>query len=598
MLVGLNRAIRFRRIYWRYLWMGLIAGGWLGCSGSESTEGQAARSESPVEVMPAFTDVTVEAGLGDFRHDMGAYGQKLFPESMGSGGGFIDYDGDGWIDILLVGGGTFRGSGQEWPVPALWLYRNNGDGTFSLKTEEAGLGNLTTYGFGIAVADYDNDGDQDFYLTSLYENMLFRNDGGVFTEVGEAAGVTGGMFWSTSAIFFDADKDSWVDLYMANYVEWSLETDLWCTLDGVTRSYCTPEIYPGLSGRFYHNNGDGTFTDQTESAGFHPVPGKSLGIAELDFNRDGWPDLMVTNDTQPNLLFVNNGDGTFEEKGALSGIAYDENGRARAGMGVDAGIVDNSGEVTVFVANFSKEMIGVFRHAGNGLFIDRAAASKIGRPSLMRLTFALFLFDFDLDGDLDLFAANGHVQMEIDHTQDGITYRETPYLFINNGNGIFEEVSETIGGVFTEPIVARSATYADFDRDGDVDIMITESNGPVHLWRKEQTPGVNFLRVRLEGHESNRDGLGARVIAIVGGQRMERRIRNCMSIFSTSEKTATFGLAEATSVDSLVVYWPSGRVERFAEIVQVNREIQLVEGSGTMLASPLPGKKVVDDPDA
>lgn len=548
--------------------------------------------------MPVFTDVTAEAGLGDFRHDIGAYGEKLFPESMGSGGGFIDYDGDGWIDILLVGGGTFRGSGQEWPVPALWLYRNNGDGTFSLKIEEAGLGNLTTYGFGIAVADYDNDGDQDFYFTTLYENMLFRNDGGVFTEVAEAAGVTGGMAWGTSAIFFDADRDGWADLYNANYVEWSLETDLWCTFDGVIKSYCTPEIYPGISGRFYHNNGDGTFTDQTESAGFNPAPGKALGVAEFDFNHDGWSDIMVTEDTQPSLLYVNNGDGTFEEKGARCGVAYDEHGRARAGMGIDAGVVDNSGEVTVFTANFSKEMIGVFRHIGNGLFIDRSAVSKIGRPSLMKLTFCLFLLDFDLDGDLDLFAANGHVQMEIDHTQDGITYRETPYLFVNNGNGIFEEVGGTIGGVFTQPIVARSASYADFDRDGDVDIMITESDGPVHLWRKELTPGANFLRVHLEGRESNRDGLGARIVAIVGNQRMERRVRTGSSIFSTSEKTATFGLGEATSVDTLVVYWPSGRVERFAEIVEVDREIKIVEGSGTAMASPLPGKKVIADPNA
>ncbi|MEE9166474.1 MAG: CRTAC1 family protein [Candidatus Neomarinimicrobiota bacterium] len=531
-----------------------------------------------------FIDVTREAGLGDFRHETGAFGGKLFPESMGSGGGFIDYDNDNWPDILLVGGG-------EWPshetkhVPALWLYHNNGDGTFTLKTEEAGLGGISAYGFGVTVADYDNDGDQDFYFTTLSRNMLFRNEKGVFFEVGEISGSSGEPSWGTSAIFFDADRDGWVDLYVGNYVEWSPENDLLCTLDGVNKDYCTPELYIGVPGRYYRSNGDGTFMDETETAGFLPAPGKTLGVTEFDFNRDGWVDLVVANDTQRDLLYVNNGDGTFTEKGALFGVAYDEHGRARAGMGIDAGVVDKSGEETIFVGHFSKEMIGVFRYGAGGLFEERSAISRIGRPSLMRLTFGIFLFDVDLDGDLDLFTANGHVQPDIELTQDGISYSQPPYLFLNKGDGTFEDVASTSGEGFIEPVVGRGAAYADFDRNGKLDIMVTENGGPVHLWRNNSA-GNRFLRVRLEGSKSNRDGISSRLVAWVNDQRMERRIRTGSSFLSSSEKTATFGLGEATFVDSLLVYWPSGLVEHFSE-VSADQEVQLVEGSGSLVRNPM-----------
>ena len=566
-----------------FLWLALVLG-WSGCGAPQSADEKSVRSGSSSATTLDFSDVTVEVGLGDFQHETGAFGGKWFPEAMGSGGGFIDYNNDNWPDILLVGGG-------EWPshetkhVPALWLYHNNGDGTFTLKTEEAGLGGITAYGIGITVADYDNNGYQDFYFTTIGHNMLFRNEGGIFTEVSEISGTAGEPVWSTSTSFFDADRDGWLDLYVGNFVVWSPENDLWCTLDGVTKSYCTPELFQGIPGRYYRSNGDGTFTDETETAGFLPAPGKTLGVTELDFNRDGWVDLVVSNDTQRDLLYANNGDGTFAEKGSLFGMAYDEHGRARAGMGICVGVVDNSGEETIFVGHFSKEMIGVFRHTARGLFEDRSAISKIGRPSLMRLTFGVFLFDVDLDGDLDLFAANGHVQEDIESTQDGgISYLQPPYLLLNEGNGTFEDVN-TSDAVFFKPIVGRGAAYADFDRNGKLDILATENGGPVYLWRNNST-GNHFLRVRLLGSESNRDGVSSRLVVWVNNQRMERRIRSSSGFLSSSEKTATFGLGEATVVDSLSVYWSSGLVEHFTDVA-ADQEVQLVEGSGSLVSNPM-----------
>ncbi|HMB92294.1 MAG TPA: CRTAC1 family protein [Rhodothermales bacterium] len=530
-----------------------------------------------------FTEVVQEAGLGDFRHETGAEGNRFFPESMGSGCGFIDYDGDGWIDILAAGGGTWPGSSKD-PIPSVWLYRNNGDGTFSLATQAAGLDGMHSYSLGFAVADYDNDGDQDFYLSTLDENRLYRNEGGVFTEVARTAGVAGEPVWSSAPIFFDADRDGWLDLYVGNYVEWSPETDLFCTLDGETKDYCTPQTYTGLPGRYYHNNGDGTFIDRTEQAGFLVATGKALGVIELDVNQDGLPDLMVANDTDPNQLFVNQGDGTFAERGAVSGLAYDETGKTRAGMGIDAGVVDSTGEVSIFVGHFTREMIGVWRHRSNGSFVERAAASKIGRPSLQTLTFGLFLLDADLDGHLDLFAANGHVNPGIEQIAESFTYAEPAHLFINRGDGTFEDVAPTIGGILQEPLVARGAAYADYDRDGDLDILLTENAGGLHLWRNDLNSDA-YLRVHVEGHESNRSGLGTRLVAVAGNHRMERRLTSGTSYLAASELVATFGLGSHLQVDSLIVYWPSGRIDRLGPL-EAGQDVLLVEGASVI--QPLP----------
>lgn len=523
-----------------------------------------------------FAEVTSEAGLGNFRHDNGSFGEMWFPEQMGSGVGFIDYNDDGWVDILLVGGGGWANHTKR-KVKALWLYKNNKDGTFSDVTEETGLEHINTYGLGIVAADYDNDGYQDIFLTSLGKNILLRNHDGIFKDVSQPSGLGNRIEWSSSAIFFDADKDGWLDLYVGNYAIWSPAGDLWCSLNSKTKVYCPPEMYVGLPSRFYHNNGDGTFSDHTQIAGFLPAPGKSLGVVQLDYNNDGWPDLAVANDGERDLLYQNNGDGTFTEKGTVLGMSYGENGEARAGMGIDAGVVDSSGHTSIFVGNFSNEMIGVYRYSGKGWFNDRAALSRIGRPSYLSLTFGLFLFDADLDTDLDLFVGNGHVYPLRTKDQEGITYRQKSQLFTNDGTGVFTAANEMVAAVLENKMVVRGAAMGDYDRDGDLDIIMTENNGPVHLWRND-TKGNNFLRVILEGESSNKNALGAKVVVAIDDYKMERIIRTGSSYLSQSELVASFGLGYHTMVDSLSILWPSGITDTFTNIKN-NREIFIKEGS-------------------
>lgn len=548
-----------------------------GCADSHSARPSENRSNSI-----AFTDVTQTAGLADFRHENGRFGQAWAPEIVGAGGGFIDYDGDGWIDILLVAGGTFR-SRPGASVDALRLYKNLGDGTFAERTREAGLDGIETYGFGIVAADYDNDGDQDFLLTTLYENLLFRNDGGTFTEVGAEAGLADRSEWSTSAMFFDADRDGHLDLYVGNYVDWSPDNDIYCGYGG-EKVYCTPQEYEGIASRYYHNNGDGTFTDQTDEAGFLPIPGKVFGVVELDYNKDGWSDLFVAEDTERDLLYENRGDGTFVERGVQAGVAFDHHGKPRAGMGADAAVVDSTGEVSLFVGNFSHETVGVYRHLGNGLFVDRVAVAGLSRPSLMTLTFGLLLFDVDLDQDLDLLLANGHVQTHIESMHESVSYRQPVQLFLNEGGGTFEEF-DAGRGVLSKELLARGAAYGDYDRDGDLDILLTENHGPAHLWRND-IDGGHVLRVRLQGRQSSRDAIGSRVVAVLGNDRMERRIRTGSSYLSQSEKTAVFGMDGAERLDSLLVYWASGRIDRFSG-PSANQEVLAIEGEGRLRRQPV-----------
>ena len=560
----------------------MVAAGVLASACTDSRSAGSSDSDGAAGPILAFTDATAAAGLEEFRHLNGSFGQAWVPEIASGGGGFIDYNSDGWPDILLVGGGKFR-EYNDGPVQALWLYRNNGDGTFTERTQEAGLDSIVTYGMGITAADYDNDGDEDFFLSTLYENMLFRNDGGTFVEVGAAAGIGDRSEWSSSSMFFDADRDGYVDLYVGNYIDWSPAKDIYCPHKGV-KVYCTPQQYDGIPSRFYINNGDGTFTDRTAEAGFLSIPGKVYGVVELDYNNDGWSDLYIAEDTERNLLYENNGDGTFTERGVASGVAYDQHGRARAGMGADAGVVDGGTQVSLFIGNFSEETVGVFQHIGGGLFVDRVSASRLAHPSLLTLTFGLFLFDVDLDGDLDLFLANGHVQTHISEIHERVTFKQPSQLFLNSGDGVFSEVTQD-HDVLMQPVVGRGAAYADYDRDGDLDILMIENNGPAHLWRNDLN-GANFLRVHLEGRESNRDALGSRIVLIADDMRMERRVRTGSSYLSQSETDAVFGLGQTGRVDSLIVYWPGGRIDRFADL-EANQEIRVVEGEGAIEQSPL-----------
>lgn len=502
------------------------------------------------------------------------------PEIMGSGGGFIDYDGDEQLDIVLVQGGSLPGQPVK-EIPALRLWRNLGDGTFTEATAEASLSDERAYGFGVTAADYDNDGDEDIFLTTLGRNLLYRNDGGQFTEVGKSAGIANTEQWSTSALFFDADRDGHLDLYIANYLHWSPETDIACIEDG-QRDYCNPLNYRGVGDTYFHNNGDGTFTDLTVETGFNDRSAsrmsKGLGVSELDYNRDGWPDVYVSNDGEPNFLFKNLGDGTFDEVALISGVAVDQNGTPRAGMGVDAGIVDSTGQLSIFVGNFSEEMVGVWRVESGGFFEDRAALSKIGFSSVPTLTFGMSLFDADQDTDLDLLLSNGHVMKTIASKQVGVSFKQRPQLFLNEGDGTFVE-ARVEGPSMTE-MLGRGLAVGDIDQDGDLDALFTENNGPVHLWRNDlESP--SFIKLVLEGEQSNRDGLGAHVRAQAGDLVMERRMRTGGSYLSQSEKTIVFGLGGHKALTWVEVAWPSGLIERF-DSLGANQHVLLVEGSGQL----------------
>jgi len=532
-----------------------------------------------------FRDVTRDAGL-HFVHNNGAFGKKYLPETMGSGAAFIDYDNDGWQDIFLV-------NGMDWPGhvrrhSTLALYHNNRNGTFTDVTKQAGLA-VELYGMGVTVGDYDNDGYDDLFVTALGQSHLFHNNGnGTFTDVTKQAGLWGPNEFSTSAAWVDYDHDGHLDLVVANYVQWSPEKDLYCTLDGKTKSYCTPESYPGASVRLWHNRGDGTFEDVTKKAGLYDPTSKGLGIAILDANQDGWPDIVVSNDTQPNKLYINNGNGTFTEKGVLAGIGFSEDGVARAGMGVDAADYDRSGYPSLLITNFSNQMIALYHNEHNGLFVDEAPRSEIGRASLLTLGFGCFFFDYDLDGWLDIFVANGHIEDGIERVQPRVRYAEPPHLFRNLGQGKFEEVTASAGAAFAAPRVARGAAYADIDNDGDLDLLITTNGGPALLFRNDG--GTNHsLRVRLIGTRSNRDGIGTVVRVTAGGETQERMLRSGSSYLSSSELILTFGLGQHAQADSIEVRWPSGQADRLSN-VKAGETIAIRESQGQVAAQPFRGR--------
>jgi hypothetical protein len=543
--------------------------------------------ERPVPPGPrfGFTDVTAAAGLSDFKHETGGFGQSLMPEIVGGGGGFIDYDDDGWVDILLVQGGIWPHVERRF-VQAVQLFRNDRNGAFVEVTEEAGLAGVAAYAFGVAVADTDNDGDEDFLLTTLHRNLFFQNEGGRFREVGREAGLARHDVWSTSAAFFDADRDGWLDLFVGSYVDWTPENDLNCLHRG-KKVFCTPQEYIGRASHFYRNNGDGTFAERSREAGFwsgvDTTRDKTLGVAVLDFNEDGWPDLATGNDTENNHLFENLGDGTFRETGMPSGVAVSQHGVPTAGMGIDAGVIDSTGRVSIVVGNFSEESVSLFTYAGNRQFVDRAATSRLAYPTNLTLTFGLALADFDLDADLDLVLGNGHVLTHINEMAQAITFRQPSQLFLNRGDGNFELYRAT-GGALTDSLVVRGLAVTDYDRDGDIDVLAIENGGPAHLWRNEAS-GAHFLRVRLNGVVGNRDGLDGHLVAVTDGRAQHRWIRGGGSFLASHEKWATFGLGIHTEVDTLRVFWPSGAIDVFTDVA-ADQEIEITEGTGRYENTP------------
>jgi enediyne biosynthesis protein E4 len=539
----------------------------------------AAAPAAPLGVQ--FTDVTAAAKIA-FKHTSGATGKKYLPETMGSGVVVFDFDHDGWPDLFFANAKNWEKAPGREPLPA--LYRNNHDGTFTNVTQAAGLA-VPLYALGGAAADYDNDGLEDLYVTCLGANHLFRNLGkGKFADVTAKAGV-GDSGFSTSAAFFDYDKDGRLDLFVANYVTWSIDKDLFCTLDGKHKSYCTPESYKGQSGTLYHNRGDGTFEDATEKAGVKNPSAKAMGVAVLDFDGDGWPDLFVANDTQPNRLYRNGGDGTFKDAAMAAGVAFGETGVARAGMGVDAADWKGNGRPGLVIGNFSNEMIGLYQNEGNGLFVDEAPSSGVGAASQLSLTFAAFFLDFDLDGQLDIFAATGHVADDIGAVQPKVTYAQKPHLFRGLAGGRFEDVAPRAGAALQRAVVARGAAYLDFDQDGDLDLVVTTNNGPAYLLRNDGGNRNNGLRVRTLGTKSDRDGIGAVVtVSVPGGAKQQARVKSGSSYCSQSELPLTFGLGKAAKAD-VEVRWPSGRVDRVAGAA-ANTTVTVQEEKGAVLTTP------------
>ena len=542
----------------------------LGCGSAGDIEDAVA--PAPPRVSVVFTDVTNEAGIA-FEHHNGRSGRKYLPETLGSGCAFFDYDNDGHPDIFLVNSRPWGAGGGS---VTSRLYRNEGNGRFSDVTWRAGLA-VRMYGLGAAAADYDNDGDVDLYVTVLDGDRLFRNRGdGTFEDVTRSAGIDNARF-GTSAAWLDYDLDGYLDLFVANYVEWSIEQDLWCSMDGSTKTYCTPESYTGQPSALYRNRGDGTFEDVSAKAGVDDPTAKALGIVVFDYDSDGLPDLFQANDTQPNKLYRNEGDGTFSEHGISAGIAYAENGKARGAMGVDAADYDRSGRFHLLVGNFANEMLNLFHNEGNGLFVDEAPTSEIGRDSLLSLTFGAFFFDYDLDGHADIFCANGHLDEEIEVVQPAVKFAQPPLLFRNDGTGRFELVTAEAGTDLMEPLVARGAAYADYDGDGDLDILVTTNDGPAKLLRNDGGNANRYLRVRLRGTQSNRGGLGAELTLVSASGTQIHMLRGGSSYCSQSEAIATFGLGADPSVDSLRVRWPSGVVDTFKNL-EPNREILIAEG--------------------
>ncbi|MGB6133267.1 MAG: CRTAC1 family protein [Acidobacteriaceae bacterium] len=528
-----------------------------------------------------FEDITRAAGI-HFVHNNGAFGKKYLPETMGPGVAFIDYNNDGWQDIFFVNGTRWPGHPGRVTTPA--LYRNNHDGTFTDVTREAGLA-IPMYGLGVTVGDYDNDGYDDLFVTAYGQNHLFHNNGnGTFTDVTKKAGLWGPDELSTSAAWVDTTRDGLLDLLVANYVQWTPQTDLYCTMDGVHKSYCTPESYKGASLRLWHNNGNGTFTDVTKKSGLYDPTSKSLGIAILDANQDGWPDIAVSNDTEPNKLYINNRNGTFTEKGIPEGIAYSEDGVARAGMGIDAADYDQSGYPSLLITNFSNQMIGLYQNQENGLFVDVAPTSAIGRTSLLTLGFGCFFFDYDLDGWPDIYVADGHLDPSIEAIQHRVHYAEPPHLYRNLDGKGFQDVSAQMGAAFDAPRVARGAAYGDILNDGALDIAITTNGGPAQLFLNEGATN-HALRLKLVGTKSNRDGIGSVVWVKSPTTSQKQMLRSGSSYLSASELLLTFGLGSSTRAEIIEVHWPSGEVTRLTN-VPADQILTIREGSGIVHAEP------------
>jgi hypothetical protein len=514
-----------------------------------------------------------------FEHHTGAFGRKYLPETLGSGVAVMDADGDGRQDVLLLSGTSWADQPKPAGASGVRLFRNGGNGSFEDVTTRSGLG-VSIYGMGAAAADYDNDGKQDVMVTAVGQSRLFRNSGdGRFVDVTDRAGLGGRSGFSTSAVWFDYDRDGLLDLLICNYVRWTPDTDVFCSADGKAKSYCTPEAYPGATSWLFRNRGNGTFADVTAAAGLFDPTSKALGVTMLDYDVDGWPDLFVANDTQPNKLYRNRRDGTFVETAVQAGLAFSEDGRARAGMGTDAADFDNSGVPSVVVTNFSGEMIGLYSPVRRGVYADRAPASELGKASRLTLGFGCFFFDADLDGLLDLLVVNGHIDDSLSKRDGRVHYAEPPHLFHNRGGGKFVDIAQEVGSGFAAPKVGRGAAFGDLDLDGDLDVLVTTNGGPAYVYRNDLGSSNRSVRLTLRGTRSNRDGIGARVRVRIESTWLTRVVRTGSSYLSQSELPLTFGVGSRGVIDEGIIDWPSGAQENIGSL-RAGRSYVVSEGQG------------------
>lgn len=546
------------------------------------------RNTSHIAVPRArFTDVTQNAGI-DFVHSNGAMGDKLLPETMGGGVAFFDFDNDGDQDLLFVNSTFWPDripAGQ--PLPTTALYKNAGHGRFEDVTAGSGI-DVSFYGMGAAIGDFDNDGFPDVFISAVGENRLFKNLGdGKFADVTDSAGVAGAAReWSTACAWIDYDNDGDLDLLVANYVRWSKAIDLEVgyTLVGVGRAYGPPMNFEGTFPYLYRNDGNGRFTDVSERSGIqvrNPVSGvpaaKSLGVAPVDLDSDGWIDLVVANDTVQNYVFLNQRDGTFTEKGALSGIAFDSYGNTRGAMGIDAGYFRNDRSLGIAIGNFANEMTALYvaqlepeqtaaaTPVNLPAFTDEAITEGIGPASRLPLKFGIFFFDYDLDGRLDLLSANGHLEEEISKVQQSQEYAQPAQLFWNSGpaqaTSFVPVTAENAGSDLFKPIVGRGSAYGDIDNDGDLDVILTQLAGRPVLLRNDQELNHHWVRVQLIGKQNNRSAIGALVKLRIGTETLTRQVMPTRSYLSQSELPVTFGLGKADRVDELQIIWPGNKTQ-------------------------------------
>jgi enediyne biosynthesis protein E4 len=545
----------------------------------KSVEFVAARQESPVQ----FVDITSEAKIA-FKHENGATPQKFMPETMAGGSMFFDYNNDGWPDIFFVNGGSFTDK-QKAANARHRLYRNNKDGTFTDVTPNSGIG-VSGYGMGACSADYDNDGWPDLYITSVGGNKLYHNNGnGAFTDVTEKAGV-GARLWSASCAFGDIDNDGDVDLYVTNYVDFSVNNNKYCVLSGDTRVYCHPNVYNGVPDILYRNNGDGTFTDVSRAAGIYRPDGKGLGVVFGDYDGDGWIDIYVANDSTPNFLFHNKGKGVFEEVGLRAGVAVGSDGQPLAGMGTDMGDIDGDGLLDIFVTNLDRQTHNLYRNLGKGLFADVTFESGVGEATLPFVGFGAVFFDYDNDTDLDLAIANGDVIDNVSLFRDSTSYEQRNLLLQNDGMGKFRDVGPRSGPGFALKKPSRALSAGDIDNDGDLDLLIGNVGQTPDLLRNDGGNNSNSLTIRTIGTKSNRDGIGARLKLTVAGKVLIREVKAGSSYLAQNDMRVHFGLGKAPRVERLEIRWPSGASD-VLEGVEANQIVTVTEGQGITNRTPL-----------